>query len=122
VIYGIGCDMTEIDRLKKAIESEHFYKRVFSEDERNELAIKNIPPQSVAACFAAKEAFSKSIGTGVRGFGLHEISLLHTENGKPYLALSGQAKIIANNLQIKLFHVSVSHTGSQVMCVVVAEQ
>lgn len=122
MIYGIGCDMTEIERLEKAIKSEHFYQRVFSKEEQNELSLKNIPSQSVAACFAAKEAFSKAIGTGVRGFALNEVSLLHTENGKPYLSLSGQAKELVDNLQIKMFHVSVSHTSALAMCVVIAEQ
>lgn len=122
MIYGIGCDLIEIKRIEKAIKSEHFYERVFSLDEQHELSTKNNPPESVAACFAAKEAFSKAIGTGISGFSLNEISLLHHKNGKPFLVLSGKAKIVADNLSIKQFHVSVSHTKGNAMCVVIAEQ
>jgi len=45
---------------------------------------------TIAANFAAKEAFSKALGTGVRGFLLAEVSVLRNELGAPYLALSGQ--------------------------------
>lgn len=121
MIYGIGIDMTEISRIKKAIQNEHFYHRVFSKEEQLELESKNIPPQSAAACFAAKEAFSKAIGTGIRGFRLNEVSLLHTDLGKPYLLLFGQAKELAMKLQIKSFHVSVTHTKKLSLCQVIAE-
>ena len=122
MIYGIGCDMIEIHRVTKASESDHFKKRVFSKQEQEELFSKKNPPQSAAACFAAKEAFSKAIGTGIREFSLIDISLLHDEKGKPYLFLTGKAQAIANRLFIKQFHVSVSHTKSNVMCVVIAEK
>lgn len=120
MIYGFGTDIIEIARIKKAMERPHFCERVFSEEERQELTEKKA--ESAAACFCAKEAFSKALGTGIRGFRLCEVSLLHKENGQPYLFLSGSAKQLAEQLHIYAFHLSVSHTKTIATCSVIAEQ
>lgn len=49
-------------------------------------------PETIAANFAAKEAFAKALGTGVRGFSLNEVSVLRGELGAPYIKLAGNAK------------------------------
>ena len=68
--------------------------------------------------FCSKEAFSKALGTGVRGFSLNEISVLRDDSGKPYLKLEGQAEKLAeiNNLD---FSVSLTHEAD-LACAVVA--
>lgn len=116
-MYKIGIDLVEIERIKKSIQSEHFCERVFGENELKELRARNMPAQSAAACFAAKEAFSKAIGTGICGFSLTEVETLHTENGKPYLHLSGNALKLAGDLS---FDISITHTRELAQAVVIA--
>lgn len=112
-MYSVGTDILKIDRIKKHIANgaaaDRFFERFYGDDERRELEKRHYSPQSAAAMFCAKEAFSKAVGTGVVGFSLNEVQLLHNDLGAPYLSLSGRAKEIAarQNLQ---FCVSISHT------------
>ena len=112
-MYSVGTDILKIDRIKKHISNggaaDRFFERFYGEDERAELEKRHYAPQSAAAMFCAKEAFSKAIGTGVVGFSLNEVQLLHNEKGAPYLALSGRAADIARKLNMQ-FCVSISHT------------
>lgn len=116
-MYTIGIDLIEIERIKKSIESKHFCERVFGENELKELTDKGFPAQSAAACFAAKEAFGKSLGIGIFGFSLTEVETLHNKNGKPYLHLSGNALKLAGDLS---FDISITHTRELAEAVVIA--
>lgn len=121
MIYGIGCDLCETGRIAAA--GERFLNRYFTEDERQLFdAKKKNKPQTVAANFAVKEAFSKALGTGVRGFGTEEVEVLRDELGKPYIRLYGAAREVCDRLEIKNIFVSVSHTGSLAMAQVVLER
>lgn len=80
-MYKIGVDIVHIPRMKKSIESNAFRKKVFTENEI--LYCKTA--ESYAGIFAAKEAYFKAMGTGVK-FPLTDIEILHDENGKPYLS------------------------------------
>ncbi|MBQ4245177.1 MAG: holo-ACP synthase [Clostridia bacterium] len=115
----IGIDSVEISRIEKSIQSESFVKRVFGGEELAELEARNMPPESAAACFCAKEAFSKAIGTGVRGFELKEVQVLHNDMGKPYLVFGGDAKKIVNELGYG-FDISITHTDTAATAVVIA--
>lgn len=115
----VGIDSVEIDRIEKAILKEGFLKRVFSEKELEEFKRRSFKPSHIAAAFAAKEAFSKAIGTGLSGFSLNEVSLLHNTLGKPYLELLGGAKRKADEMQLS-FDVSITHTAAVATAVVIA--
>ncbi|MBO4894829.1 MAG: holo-ACP synthase [Clostridia bacterium] len=115
----IGIDSVEISRIEKSIQKESFVKRVFGEEELAELKSRNMPAESAAACFCAKEAFSKAIGTGVRGFELKEVQTLHNDMGKPYLVFGGDAKKIVNELGYS-FDISITHTDTAATAVVIA--
>ena len=115
--FYVGTDLLEIKRMKRCLENPHFLCRVFGEQERRELEARRTPPQSAAACFCAKEAFSKVLGRGVRGFSLTEVELLHRANGAPYLSLSGRAQQLAAGLS---FSVSITHSDEYALAVVVA--
>lgn len=119
MIYGVGTDIVEISRIEKSIKSPRFLKKVFSEKEIELLKSKNFNPQTAAANFCAKEAFSKALGTGVRGFALNEVSVLRDELGKPYIELSGKALQLGKNLN---FFVSLSHTKEYAAAFAVAEK
>lgn len=118
----LGIDLIEISRIQKAMRNNHFILRVFGADEQRELKVRrNIYP-SAAACFAAKEAFSKTLGTGIRGFSLSEVQLLHDSLGKPYLHLSGRAQLLAKEKCLKSFSVSITHTKEYAAAVVAADR
>lgn len=117
MIYGVGVDMTEISRVEKACQKDSFLRKVFTEREAELYADK---AAKLAANFAAKEAFSKALGTGVRGFTLREVELLRDELGKPYYAFSGKAADIMEDKNL-LAHVSVTDEGDNVIVFTVLE-
>ena len=114
-----GVDLIEIDRLKRCVQRPHFMQRVFSEEERDLFLSKGNPLPTIAANFAAKEAFGKAMGTGVRGFSLTEVAALRDEAGRPYLHLTGRAKQLAEQRGMN-FSVSISHTKEYAICFVTA--
>lgn len=113
----VGIDTVEISRIKKSLDIKGFKERVFSAEEIELINNKGLPEQSYAANFAAKEAFSKALGTGVVGFALNEISVLRDEKGAPYISLIGRAKEAAIGLR---FTVSLTHTRTDAMAIVIA--
>jgi holo-[acyl-carrier protein] synthase len=117
-ILGIGVDLVEVERIDKAIaRHEGFVSRVFSLRERKRCEDCAYPGRRYAACFAAKEAASKALGTGVRGFAWPEVEMLTDEAGRPYLELSGRAEELARKRGITEILVSVSHTGDIALAV-----
>ncbi|WP_312642285.1 holo-ACP synthase [Hydrogenoanaerobacterium sp.] len=113
-----GIDLIEVARIAKSMQRERFMQHVFSPEEQVMFEKRGNSPQTVAANFAAKEAFAKALGTGVRGFALNEISLLRDELGKPYFQLSGNALEIVQENRYTL-SVSVTHTKDYASAVVV---
>lgn len=118
MIIGIGTDLIEIQRIKKACVKEAFFVRCFTEKER-ELIGKNYT--KAAGNFAVKEAVSKVFGTGVRGFELADIEVLRDELGKPYVNLYRNAFIIAKKNKITKLHISISNTKDYALAYVVGE-
>jgi len=113
-----GVDITEISRIKKSLENPRFLTRFFSAEEQALYALRRSDAAFAAGCFSAKEAFSKALGTGVRGFALREVAVLRDELGKPYFSFSGQAlhTVLQSGLQ---FEVSLSHTKELVTAFVI---
>lgn len=109
----VGIDAVEIERIKKSLEIKGFKEKVFSAEELEYIN----KPESLAANFAAKEAFSKALGTGIRGFWLDEISVLRDDMGAPYLKLNGRAKEAAKGFS---FTVSITHTRTDATAIVIA--
>lgn len=104
-----GIDIVEVERIEKSMQSPAFLRRFFSEKEKAYFESKSFNPESVAAAFAAKEAFSKAIGTGIRCFKLEEVSVCHDLLGKPYFEFSGNARKIAEKRKLNL-SLSITHT------------
>ena len=122
-IVGIGTDMCAVSRIEKAIQKEHFYERVFSEEERAYLEKKEkARAQSAAAMFAAKEAVSKAMGTGfIRGIMPWTIEVNHDEHGKPGVTLHGAAKEKLESLGGEMVHLSLTHEGDMAMAFAIIE-
>ena len=114
-----GIDLTEIERIKKSCQNPRFIARVFSAAEQEYFASKPNPYPSMAAAFAAKEAFSKAIGTGIRDFALTEVSVEHDLLGAPYLTFSGNAAEIIRKKNLS-FSLSLTHTDTIAAAFVVA--
>lgn len=115
----VGIDIVEIERIKKSSQKGRFMERVFSQKEVALFSTKKLPCESMAGNWAAKEAFSKALKTGVRDFSLNEISVLRDDLGAPFLELTGNAKELADSLNLD-FDVSISHTKEYATAVVIA--
>lgn len=95
ITLGNGVDIIENNRIKKSIKNKNFIKRVFSETEII-LANKNYNKTNYyAKRFAAKEAFLKAIGTGLRnGINFKDISIKNNVQGKPFIIINDKIKKI----------------------------
>lgn len=110
MVKGIGVDIIEIERIKKAVEkSDRFVERLFTENEIEYFKSKNMKPESIAGNFAAKEAIVKAMGTGIRGFKWTDIEVLRDELGKPVVLLHNEARNVANQYGISQIMLSISH-------------
>jgi len=124
-----GIDLIEIQRIEKALErhGERFLKRIFSETELERLGKfkerqvnSRLVAAELAARFAAKEACSKALGTGIGPVSWREMEVLNEPSGKPTLRLSGKAAQIAGFLGYTSWSVSLTHTKGMAAAVVVA--
>ncbi|WP_432665999.1 holo-ACP synthase [Wukongibacter baidiensis] len=109
MIKGTGIDIIEIERISKAIENKKFTERIFSNNEIKYFNTINNNIYTIAGTFAAKEAISKTLGTGIRGFKWTDIEIVRDELGKPMAILSGKAKEIAEKKEISKIELSISH-------------
>ena len=109
-IFGIGTDIISVDRIKKSLKNKNFLRRVYNHREILKCK-KNV---NIINCyskrFAAKEAFSKALGTGIsNGISFNEIIILNKKSGKPYIILSGQTKkLIDKKFKKKRIKISLS--------------
>lgn len=121
MIIGIGTDIIEIDRIGKAIINKGFLHKNFTEKEVEYFLERKNMAEVVAGNFAAKEAVSKALGTGFRGFGLIDIEVLRDVLGKPQVNLYGQAKNMAEKGGAGRIHISISHNKTQAIAYCIIE-
>ena len=109
-IYGIGIDIVDISRIKTFFKkNKNFKKKIFSSNEIKTIENKLIKIPSYAKKFAAKEAFSKALGTGISdGISFKEISINNNTKGKPYIELLGKTKFIVNGILKKKYKIFLS--------------
>lgn len=122
MIIGLGSDIVEVDRIEKIIKrTPSFINGVFTEREIDHFINKTNKYESAAGIFAAKEAVSKALGSGVRGFGLKDIEITYTELGKPIMKLSEKINNKFTLSEYKI-HVTISHTRNNAISFVVIEE
>ena len=98
-IYGIGTDVVNINRIKKSLKNKNFITRLFNANEIEKCNTQINKANCYAKRFAAKEAFSKAIGTGIsRGINFDEIIVYNIKSGKPTIKLLGNTKKIVNKI------------------------
>jgi holo-[acyl-carrier protein] synthase len=131
---AVGIDIIEVARVEQAYarHGERFLRRVFTENEvlqcrgrralRGELPLP--PPKAVrlAGRFAAKEAISKALGTGLRGVAWREMEIVQLRSGRPSVRLYGRARRRAEDLGISAFDVSIADLRGMAVAVAVAVQ
>lgn len=128
MIYGIGTDIIEINRIKGELEKsgDRFCASIFTEDE-----IKycergsniDIRAQCFAGRFSAKEAFFKSVGTGLRNkLSWKDVEIMNDELGKPSFRLNNKARELVEEIGISNIQLSISHSRENAVAVVVLEK
>jgi holo-[acyl-carrier protein] synthase len=94
-IFGIGTDIVSVDRIKSSLENKNFLIRIFNEKEIKRCKRVKGCINCLAKRFAAKEAYSKALGTGIsNGINFNEIVILNKKSGKPYISVIGKTKKI----------------------------
>ncbi|HZJ76668.1 MAG TPA: holo-ACP synthase [Oscillospiraceae bacterium] len=122
MIKGIGIDIIEIDRIRRAIEkNDKFIDRVFTVNEKKAFEEKNHSPQTIAGYFAAKEAVSKALGTGISNMQWKDIEILKDPSGKPYVRLYNNAENLAYSIGIDKIFISISHSRGNAVALAIAD-
>lgn len=122
MIYGIGVDITEVKRFEKWIKDDNLVNRFFNSEELSSGKSLNALCQHYAARFAAKEAFSKALGTGISGFDLKDVYIKNNIDGKPELCFCETAKkMLKSKCGECKVHVSLSHEREYATAFVVIE-
>ena len=115
MVIANGVDIVSIHQIEKSIKNPRFIKNIYSSEEQAYIHGKHSPAQTAAGHFAAKEAFLKAIGTGIRTTDLHHIGISHHQQGSPFFSLSGWAIALLGDRSITL---SISHTDTDAIAFV----
>ncbi|HET7035227.1 MAG TPA: holo-ACP synthase [Thermomicrobiaceae bacterium] len=115
----VGIDVVEIARIRDVLTrfGDRFLQRVYTQRERERYGTR---PAELAARFAAKEAVMKALGTGVRGVSWRDIEVMPNARGKPVIVLYGTAKGRATVLGLRHFAISLTHSRTEAIAMVVA--
>lgn len=119
MILRTGVDLIEISRIEEAItrHGARYLERVYTAAEREQLGAS---VESLAGRFAAKEAVAKALGSGIGVITWQDIEILGDEENAPGLTLRGAAAQKAQALGLETWSVSISHSMSHAVAVVVA--
>ena len=125
MIYGIGTDIVESSRIAQSLErfGERFARRILTDSEFSEYYVSTKRVSFLASRFAAKEALSKAIGTGLRHpVNLNYIPITHDDLGKPFFQFHPDLDQLITNKGITRLHLSISDEINMVCAFVVLEQ
>ena len=123
MILGIGIDLVSIEKIGESVKSDAFRRKVFTPDEIAMCEAFASPAEHYAGKFAAKEACMKALGHGIRQeVWFTQIEVLNAGSGAPYIQLSGEAERLFNEMGAVKIHVSISHSDSMAVAMVILEQ
>lgn len=123
MIYGIGTDLCQISRFKDKIEDIKFLNRFFNEKEIKSFSSEEKACEYYASRFAAKEAFAKALGTGLRDMELKHICVVNNQLGKPELIVTQTAQVqLLKMVKHPKIHISLSHEQDYAQAFVVIEE
>jgi holo-[acyl-carrier protein] synthase len=124
MIFGIGTDIVEVSRIQASITQfgDDFAKRILADSELESYLQSHIKARFLAKRFAAKEAFSKALGTGLRAPATFQnIAVSHDELGKPILVLAPELQALLDSRYITQTHISISDEKNLATAFVVLE-
>lgn len=122
MIRGIGVDVVAVARLRRWLEDEQLLARYFADQERDAIyQRRDGAALSLAARFAAKEAFAKALGTGFRGLNLRDVWVVNDALGKPELHVSGTAAVALSRVGGTRLWLSLTHEQENAIAMVVIE-
>ena len=125
MIVGIGVDVVDIARVRKALArtGERFVRRVYTEAEAEYCRRHRDPNPHFAVRFAAKEALFKALGTGwAEGVQWRDVEVVRTRGGPPKLVLRGEAERHSLALGTRAVHCTLSHSEQTAVAVVILEK
>ena len=124
MIFGIGTDVVEVSRIEASIAQfgDDFARRILADSEFASYQQSNIKPRFLAKRFAAKEAFSKALGTGLRAPATFQnIAISHDDLGKPILVLAAELQSMLLGRKITQTHISISDEKNLAAAFVILE-
>jgi len=124
MIYGIGTDLVEIARIEKALErfGERFAMRILCEPELKRSKVHRKPAAYLVKRFAAKEAFTKALGTGIHApANWHGVWVMNLRSGKPQLEFSPALSALLKERQIIHSHLSITDERGMAAATVILE-
>ena len=123
MIYGLGVDIIQISRMTAALSrTPGLARRILTEVEYQQFLQSGDPDRYMAKRFAAKEAVVKALGTGIgQGVGWQQLQIDKNALGKPLVTLSGYAKSLSDELNIRQWHLSYTDEKAYVVAMAIAE-
>jgi holo-[acyl-carrier protein] synthase len=122
MIHGIGIDISKIKKIEESLRSEAFQRKVFTPAELESVEEFKDKAEHLAGKFAAKEAFMKAIGAGIRQeVWFTQIEVLNDGSGKPLVNVTGEARARLDADGASQVHISISHSGGMAVAVVILE-
>jgi len=122
MILGIGIDVVHVRRIRHWLSVEGLVDRFFHPEEIAKIRDKgNGAALSLAARFAAKEAFGKALGTGLNGISLRDIQVINNHNGRPEIRLYATALARLQALGGRTVHLSLTHESDNAIAMAIIE-
>jgi holo-[acyl-carrier protein] synthase len=123
MITGVGIDVVHVERMERWQKKAGLMERYFHPNELATAASRGSSAVlSLAARFAAKEAFGKALGTGLSGIILKDIIVINRHNGRPEIQVHGTAETALKNAGANRIHVSLTHERDNAVAMVVLER
>ena len=124
MIYGVGTDVVEIARIEQALArfGERFAQRILCQPELARFRAHRLPANYLAKRFAAKEAFTKALGTGIHApANWHGVWVRNLPSGKPVLEYSEALKELLRSRRVSASHLSLTDERGVAMATVILE-
>jgi holo-[acyl-carrier protein] synthase len=124
MIYGVGTDLIEVKRIESALRrfGDRFARRILCEPELKRFHSHKQPVAYLAKRFAAKEAFTKALGTGIHApANWHGVWVINLKSGKPQLEFSDELQKLLKQRQIRRTHLSLTDEREMASATVILE-
>ena len=123
MITGIGIDAVYVKRMERWVTNQKLIEKFFHQDEVAYVASRGKSAAlSLAARFAAKEAFGKALGTGLANITLKDIMVINNDNGRPEIKLFNTAQNAFEKTGANKAHISLTHERDNAIALVVLEK